>query len=436
MSLTKNFFELESVFNSLDDNIELKIKHINKRADIECENINRKYQSLEQYLALEQGLNDHREVLLKILHERLEHEVLNVNEFYEKLIEKLNEQSCYHLNLYKKWYWESVNIINEKRESIKNNFIYFNKKNCTRESSTLVKYKFSDGLEFFQIAKYSKFLINEKKFEFNLSRGESIGMLGAGRFFFSLPLNRALICVKLERSYDKILVIDQNGNFLYSKDLGFEYERESQCFQITSSNIIRLYHIKNRTDSNIEIYNFRLELIHSIKLKIINCHDLIVNKNEIGLKSVKESKLIVFNINSLKFNTIQLQNKHENGSFYIDTVNCNYFINFNTSYFYFIRRNRQYKYDMIYIIERNTGRLAVSLMISPRLDTSSLVFDNYSNIYVLENELKLAKFYKFDGQFLFNIDLNNKIEIFFFTIQNSIIYNSFLNQKRLKFYEY
>jgi hypothetical protein len=168
-------------------------------------------------------------------------------------------------------------------ESIKSKHLVFAKGLASIFESILVRSKLSSPFKFAQLAKYLKFFItNEETIPIINDRLElisqilhlhmpmpDIAYLCRYHYFYSeLTSQLILICSPINIIFDpmfgaetKMGVLNKSGEIIHFKELSRDLSKEYD-FKANATNIIA----QNRTDAIIEIYNFKLELVHSIKL--------------------------------------------------------------------------------------------------------------------------------------------------------------------------
>jgi hypothetical protein len=176
-------------------------------------------------------------------------------------------------------------------KSIKSKHFVFAKGLASIYESILFRSKFTCSFKFAQLAKYAKFMKNKKTF--SLPIVDHIGFDQSNTLIDSVPspihfhvLSSDLIFIFIYVYHDSYAnqinmgVINHFGEVIHSKSITREQDRKYSMryeFKVNATNIIAL----NEIDSIVEIYDFKLELIHSIKLDR-SCELLRLNNYEIA----------------------------------------------------------------------------------------------------------------------------------------------------------
>ena len=431
MSLDDQFLELESVFKELDSRIDLKTNTVNRLFNLDLSSINSKFNNENGLKAHENYLNKHRESLLNQLIAKRDAQLNEVNDLVRNQFNNdiLNDYEFRRRN------W----LISQIHNSIKNNFICFNKSNTICLESVLNRYDFSMPFDLRKMIKYSNFLVTRKEFKLNLDDETFKAPIYDQFDFLSLPSNKLFVYTQREiDNLTKMLVIDQHGAILHSKTLVQENgDFLEDIFHLTSNSIVRLF--QNEDDaidkfSNVEIYSFKLELLRSFKFKREFFYDIVINNDEFGFKSVLNSKILIYDNCRSKLNYINL-NLDENDIVF-KTHNTLRLINLSKENFYFLKRNSQSKYEMLFIVDRKRGVKTASIQIKPRYLFLSVRFDKKSQIYDVDDDY-FVNVYGANGNLLYNIEPGlHLFNDFLFTNRNNLLFYISSIENFISFDEY
>ena len=286
--------ELEAKFKKLDaklntnENLRLnsnekvklicngKVYSIYKNYNNSYNRINTKIFNPSKQKKYKNGLNECRQEMLDQLIQKRNDQLEQVNEFTQSQDRNNFENSLEDLS-----------------KSIKLKYLGFARGSASVNravyESILFRSKLGNPLKFDQLVNYSKWMLNEK----TVSLAQTEYLLNPKRqfFFHLLPCNNIFIyCyrnfVKNDRksifpNYSNMFVLNESGDLIHFKNIikPFEY-----VVRVNATNIITLYKDDKVTDDKaLAIYNFKLELIHSIKLRK-PAYDFQINNYEIGLK--------------------------------------------------------------------------------------------------------------------------------------------------------
>ena len=290
MNAKNLFVELQKKFDRIDSGVDAKIKIVNELHELDCEKVNTKFEL--DYII--NGLNEYRDVALKEINEKRIAQINDMNEFCRNLVKTLNEHfvnGSQDSDSFKKHSGLFEHLIEEQGNYMKNSSVYFMKSRVKNVLNLLNKFKFTQPFDFFKLNKYSDFIMTKKRIRLNLpSNYDSCNLSFIDRKrFLILPVNRIFVCAKIKNFFYNMLILDQEGCILYSREFRMEFE-QFKIFKTTSSHIIRLFRNKDESGlhSNVEIYNFKLELNHSFKLDISYYSNFIISNNEIAFHNYFE----------------------------------------------------------------------------------------------------------------------------------------------------
>lgn len=415
------FYELQSKFNGLDSKIETRKALINDVHNSNTERISQTYNdaSINNHL---DSINFYRQEKLNEIQTVLSSEITDFNGLASFLIDNLDQ------NFISRKYKTAQLMIQVKEKDIKDNFLHFNKSKLKDTNQALNKIQFGKAFSFNNICKYSHFLVSKKRFSLveDLNRIGDLDDNFASKFY-SLPLNKIFICTNSgSRTSKKMLILDTSGSALFSRQLSKNYINEE--FKICCSYILRIYHeFKGRYCMlNIEIYDFKLNLINTIELDESYGDDVVINRNEFAFENSETKKVLAFNTQTLKSSVLNLQDQNENEPFYIYSRDSR-LVHINESKLYFIKYG-----TMIYIMDRYLGsRLTLNIQtnVKDRFNLSLIKFDNESRLYLVNYDESLIRVYQSDGAYLYNIQFNFVSKWFYFTQFDTVVFNmKFINQ--------
>ena len=416
--------EFDKEFLAKFKNIENKINHriestfalYKKDVDIINSKINEDLNSEIH----QNGLNLYRQTLLDKLIQRRNEQINEINSnLYTFDDVNINET-------YLKWFYQDL-------ETIKNKNIHYQKPNISYLDLTMIyKIKLRQHFDFYKLNKYASLIRTQREVNLNNFLIKYVFDLATGIKFFSLPSNNIFICALCNNEINpqahtnlknRLLVINKQGNVLHSRKLEDEIiEEYLQKFKATSNNLIRFY------KSKMEIYDFRLGLLHRLNIQD-TFYGLVVNQqNEIAFM---ELNIFIYKFNLTKIessmfklnNTVRLYN--------------HVLVHFNREYFYLLKFKKRAEYDTIYTINRSTGFKSVCRLMSPRRELESILFDdNNSQIIDLDKEDSLIKIYNFNGEFLCLIQIKPEYSSVYLTSMNTIVYDQYVNQQFIRYKEY
>ena len=177
-------------------------------------------------------------------------------EMLDQLIQIRNEQLNEVNEFMQNDHQNSLSQLKSLQKSIKKNYTAFAKGLATVYESILFRTKLANPLKFAQLVKYSKLMSKEEKVY--LAKVKHLLNLPMRDWFVHvLPSNLILVHCFVKRY---LLVLNKSGDLIRLKQL------PNQCFydvQVNATNIVAFDSI-NR---NVEIYNFKLEQVHTIKFQ-------------------------------------------------------------------------------------------------------------------------------------------------------------------------
>ena len=200
----------------------------------------------------ENGLNECRDELLKQNIQNRNEQLQQVNEFM---------QSSQQINLTQ---------LKTLHQSIKLNYVAFAKGVPTVYESLMSRSRLANPLKLAQLVKYEKLMKNREKFD--LSKTNHL-FDDDPDIIHVLPSNLIFIYSMNMRN---MLVLNQAGDLVHFKH--FEETFAYDAIRVNAINILA----KSRHNLCVDVYNFKLELVHSIRLEQ-TFHYFEVNNFEIGL---------------------------------------------------------------------------------------------------------------------------------------------------------
>ena len=270
---------LEEKFHNLDARLNSNSKQ--ELANVICtrdlESIEHLFNAKKQ--RYKNGLDECRQEMLdQLIHKRKE-QLNEVNEFM---------QSSQQINL---------SELESLHKSIKQNYAAFAKGLATVYESILFRTKLANPLKLAQLVKYSKIMSIEEKV--NLADVEHLLDLSNLPYYcvHVLPSNRILLyCSKK----GNILVLNKSGDLIHLK------KTEKDCYydvKVNSTNILA----KSRHNQCVEIYDFKLELVHTIRLERFYFDSFKLNNYEIALSEKKNAFQLI--IDCFNYKTVETKKK-------------------------------------------------------------------------------------------------------------------------------
>lgn len=433
MNVKNLLVELQKKFDLIDSGVDAKIKIVSELHELDCEKINNKFEL--DYII--NGLNEYREVALKEINEKRIAQINEINEFCRKIVKTLNEHFVNGLQdseSFKKHSGLFEHLIEEQGNYMKNSSVYFMKSRVENVLNLLNKFKFTQPFDFLKLNKYSDFIMTKKRIRLNLTSNYdscNLSFIDRKRFLI-LPVNRVFVCSKIKNFFYNMLILDQDGCILYSREFRMEFE-QFKIFKTTSSHIIRLFRNKDEygLHSNVEIYNFKLELNHSFKLDISYYSNFIISNNEIAFQNnFERSKVLIYNLDHFRSIYINLNTEIPNGFFYIYDPFSYKLLHFNDEKLFFFKNG-----EIINIIDRGSLLILANISVCT-YRKNFFKFDRDSQIYDLNDEENLIHVYRANGGISFDLPLKEKFKSLRFTFNDTIVYNQKSSEDFIEFDEY
>jgi hypothetical protein len=270
--------ELENKFHKIEEKLNSKEKQelIGGNYSNDIETINQLFELKEA--KYKNGLNKRRDEMLKELINKRDEELNQVNHH-----PKDNRAQLKALD-----------------KSIKSKHFVFAKGLASIYESILFRSKFTYPFKFVQLVKYSKFMRNERKF--CLPKANNLFVPSKSfldRFLEKISfhvLSSDLVFIYKYGSADRqnpdksqinMGILNHSGEIIHSKSIlkDSEFLWAPYYFEVNATNIISLY----KNEKILEIYNFKLELVHSIKLDA-QFDELKLNNYEIAIDTTQNAE--------------------------------------------------------------------------------------------------------------------------------------------------
>ena len=412
-SIKNKFLDLELTFKELDRKIARRFNDINQKTETGYQKV-KKYCDDHLEKSTEDCINSFRDFLLERLIKKRNEQISTFNDDIENGLEDpLKIKSKYD------------SILKYELLCFKPSYLNFN------EWSIMYKCKLSESFGLAKLDKYSKILLNKKKF--NLSKiKKKISYYdpnwGCNSFIFLSPEKLFI------QQYRRLFIINNEGDILYSRELHRAEEKfyNYLTYKASYSNIFCL--AKDANDSSISIFDFRLELYYLLRIDASYFYfDIILNitDNKIAMQSLKEKKISIFNVNTRDFEHLSTDTQNDKSVFQnLDNMVHYSLIHFNRSYFYVYDPNL-----FVHIIQRNDFSILTSIPLKPA-QSRCLKFDLNHKIYDIDDYNSIISAYSSTGQLLFNINLVEKFFRLRFTPRNTFIYNVKIDSKFIEYDEY
>ena len=244
--------DLEEKFHNLDSKLNSNAKQelANVIYTRDLKRIEHSFKAKKQ--RYKNGLNECRQEMLDQLIQKRNEQLQQVNEFMES-----NQQN-------------SLPQLKSLHKSIKQNYAAFAKGLPSVFESIMFRSKLANPLKLAQLVKYTNLLKNEEKV--SLAKVKHLSSFKPGCSVHVLPSNRIFFYSYWDK---KMLVLNKSGDLIRLKELP---EELTYAVQVTATNVIA-YNEDNRI---VHVYNFNLELVHSIRLERSN-YDFKLNNYEIAL---------------------------------------------------------------------------------------------------------------------------------------------------------
>ena len=247
--------DLEQKFQNLDTTLNSRAKvyafYINFNNNYN--RINTRIFNESKEKKYENGLNECRQEMLDQLLQKRNEQLEQVNEFKQSSQQNsLSQLKCI-------------------QKSIKQNYTSFAKGVLTVLESILFRSKLANPLQLAQLGKYTNLMRNGEKVSLaKVKHLVDLPYIGY-RFVHVLPLNQILIYCPNKRN---MVVLSKSGDLIRFKELKNFFDD----IQVNATNIVVL----NEINRIVDVYNFKLELVHSIRLER-SYGEFKLNNYEIGL---------------------------------------------------------------------------------------------------------------------------------------------------------
>lgn len=405
--------ELESKLNGIDEKIISKTKSINDLYDTDVDKLNNRFSNFEIEAEI---LNNHRSgQLLRLTQNR--NELLDV---FNTFIKDITKNSFIE---------DAIELVKQKSELINQNLIELTQVRRSNYKNISNKVKFSKPLDLCSLNKYSSLINTKKKLKLELPVGHYLQYINfEEKIFIRLPNGRYFIHAQ-KGSNTKLLILNKDGLIEHSKSLELkEAERINVTFKVSSTRIAHMYKYEFGMDRGlVNVYNFNLDLMGTFRLSNAPIfYNIIVKKDELAYRSIKDTKVLVFNMETLKLNDIKYNSNNNTGSFdYMQFI----LVHLDEHKLFFLNRNK-----CISIVDRSSGNEVLNL--PSRINHLDMVkFDEYSRIYIIEPfEYMIRVYDSSNGSLLTSFMLKEDFSPFIFTINDTIIYN--INNERDKLIEF
>lgn len=416
--MNKKLSEIEAKLSHLDTKINLKINKINELFQIDVNKISNKYTAeIEANHVIH--FNEHRDVLLARLDVRLKQIINAINISNKKNIGNLLEIINTNENIKEESVLKLINLDFEK------NLYYYNCGSYINPDRILNKYYFEKPLDYLKVNKYFDLLPTKKRFKINMDCSYK---------FISLPFSRMIINVNdsdVER-LNRLLVIDKDGLVLFSKEI-----EGCQIIKATSSSIYLFYNY-----SLVEVYDTNLKLSNLFSLNsqaYFNCDQILICNNELAI-SYSYKNILLFNVDSLKYNHVNVENLNLKSILNTYVVRL---INFNKEILFFAiyGQIKFEKIEKIYIIDRANGaklnKISLYYHFNHLVDHLLIRFDA-KKVYVYDKDSKRIKIFSCEGKdmFLGEFEFNKSIRSIITNGQDEIVYNFKAANDFIEFDEY
>ena len=402
------FSDLKAKIHKLDAKIILKeaIVHLNYNADVE--KVTNVFDE-KKIPTHEDRINEQRQQLIEKNRDNMMNALKKVEQHRDKQIEKLILVKIFDSEKYSTELYKSKQAILKNHEKTKENLISFAKLQRVNYAPLLSKYEFSKPLNILKFHTYNHLLKTNNKFQI-------FGNIDEFDSFEIIPSNRLLVYFLNGSS----LIIDETGTILHSREhaqLRSLYNPDP-IVKVSISAIVMIFRNNSRMD--VEIYDFKLNLVESIRFSYYYYSDSIFvnNYNQVVFK--KDKKILIYNIDYSKKNYIVYQYKNKNEPFFIE--NSDRQIHINEKYLYLTKLNSSKR--SLYMINRINGKRTYLGLEHNWFDTI-IKFDNNSNIYDFNKKKKFLFVYNYEGVLFQKIGFKGNVSISIkeFSLFDKIIYN-------------
>ena len=311
--------DLEQKFQNLDAtlNSKAKVHAFYTNYNNSYNRINAKIFNESKEKKYKNGLNECRVEMLKQLDQKRDEQLQQLKEFLQS-----NQQN-------------SLTELKSLHKTIKQKYVAFAKGLSSVFESIMFRSKLSNLLKLNEFVKYVDLMrIGE---QVCLAKVEDL--LGLESYYkldvHVLPSNRIFLYCPFTRN---MVVLNKSGDLIHLKELPKEFE---YFVQVNATNIIT----NNRSKRIVEIYNFKLELVHSIKLGISFYH-FKLNNYEIVVSNKTIADELIITCYNYKYKTAQSKKKEicintdqlkKCFDFDTDNLNCSFEIVDLNDRFFFIK---------------------------------------------------------------------------------------------------
>ena len=271
--------ELEAKFNKINNKLDSnsRVDLINNNYSKDLEAIHRVFDSTKEK-KYENGLNECRGEMLRQLIQKRNEQLEQINEFIQSSLAN------------------SLSQLKSLHKSIKQNYAAFAKGFPTVYESILFRAKLGNSLNLFELVKYVDLMCNEE--QVCLAKVEHLLDLEVIHFrlVYVLPSSRILLYCDGNK---KMVVLNKLGDLIGFKALRKDFEYDVLA---NATNIVVLKVIKRIVD----IYNFKLELVHSIRSEQ-EFYDFRLNNYEIAFSGYDDNYQLA--ITCYNYKTVQSKKK-------------------------------------------------------------------------------------------------------------------------------
>ena len=230
--------------------------------------------------------------------------------------------------------------------------------------SILFRTKLANRLKLFELVKYTKLMQNNE----NVSLAKVKHLLDfryiEDCFVDVLPSNLILLYCSRKRN---MVVLNKSGDLIRSKAL------QNDCYydvQVNATNIVAY----NRADRIVDVYNFNLELVHSIKLERGYFQILKLNNYEIALSNSACGYAFIITC----YNCMTVESKKN--EIYINTDQFEGLMSINADLFWFklIDLNDRFIFVTGLFLRCTRHELPYNIFLLNRYDDNNLFWDSNS----------------------------------------------------------
>lgn len=424
-----NFSEFEARFKKIDNKIALKTLKINELYDNDVAKIEERFKPDVNSNTFVQNLNGEREVMLKQITKQRDAHLKQISEYFEQLVPNIPRNF--------------KNLMSEKKSRIFAGFAKFTPRKLTNFECILKTWNLTKPFNLAKVDKYSKLLLNKKRFKINLPAGYKLEEANHLNKFLTLPSRKYFIYAK-KGDMHRIMITDKDGNIL--KSVEKEEKDRFKSFDICSSYIIcrARTSVSSRFTSFIVIYDYNLNIITAFQEK--KAYRFFVHNDEVYYHTFPDfgESICFYNMENKLLKETEFNNGSSKRPFYVneDDEECN-IIQFFDRYVF-----TNYSKNQIFLIDSNTGkRLPNVIKIgSGNLnkypeDTEELSSDiplhtdKFSNVYLFDKPRKILKAYNSNFEFLYELPIAEKYKCLKWTPFDSCVFGEKLAKDNFMEYE-